>query len=400
MASNPSSYALTNGTSQVSQPSKSQAIASTALLINESTPTIVGHWDLQKPLETESPKRIKSYGVLKSLGSEGDRRTRLFLSHVHGDGEIIGTSWLIGNDIIATAGHNLYERKFNGGCLRYIKCYFVYDGPTSVGQYRWGTSIALPAEYLKADSDVHDVGFVRLNEPAQGILPLQYSNTPQIASAELGVVGYPSDIDFGRYLYEHWASVDINLAKMGNLLSYRIDTGAGDSGAPVLRSTRDGQMKQLVFTSPEDFLMLGCKTQTVSNIPISSSSLPAPGFEMRSVFVLSAESRKRGHKAGPSLAGFSSPETIRAQDTLDALFGKPAKPDRQHSVAKGKFLHFPESLRLDHRAMGEELPAVDLDKAVSNAKAQNDIQTIFFVDFPSDLQGQALKGQQDLMASV
>jgi V8-like Glu-specific endopeptidase len=44
---------------------------------------------------------------------------------------------------------------------------------------------------------------------------------------ELGVAGYPGDRDFGEFMYEHWATVDIDLAKTNTLLSYKIDTMPG-----------------------------------------------------------------------------------------------------------------------------------------------------------------------------
>lgn len=86
------------------------------------------------------------------------------MAYTHGGSdEFMGTGWLISPDIIATAGHCLFDSVYNGGCLRYIKCYFGYTGPSSVAQcvYRWGISAAAPAEYLKSpSSEVHDVGFV------------------------------------------------------------------------------------------------------------------------------------------------------------------------------------------------------------------------------------------------
>lgn len=149
---------------------------------------------------------------------------------------------------------------------------FGYEGTRSPGLYRHGVKAAAPAEYLKAESSVHDVGFVsqsrrfkpmaaqltcyfRLNEKVTDITPIPYSVTPPTATAQLGVVGYPGDLDFGEHLYEHWATVDIDLARTGILLSYRIDISGGkmvpqkrliliiigQTGAPVLRKRDDGR---------------------------------------------------------------------------------------------------------------------------------------------------------------
>ena len=73
----------------------------------------------------------------------------------------MGTGWLIAPDVVATAGHCVYD---SGGPLKYIKVYFGYSGPESVGKagcsYCYGVTAAAPAEYLKAQAYAHDVGFV------------------------------------------------------------------------------------------------------------------------------------------------------------------------------------------------------------------------------------------------
>lgn len=58
--------------------------------------------------------------------------------------------------------------------------------------------------------------------------PLKYSPTPAMAQARLGVVGYPGDVDSGNNMYEHWTDVQIDIAKTGNVLSYKIDTTPGE----------------------------------------------------------------------------------------------------------------------------------------------------------------------------
>ena len=75
--------------------------------------------------------------------------------------EYIGTGWLISPTLIVTAGHCAFE---SGQALKYIKVYFGYSGPESIGKaestYRYGTRVAMPSEYLKAEAATHDVSFV------------------------------------------------------------------------------------------------------------------------------------------------------------------------------------------------------------------------------------------------
>lgn len=75
--------------------------------------------------------------------------------------EYIGTGWLISPTLIVTAGHNGIE---NGHALEYIKVYFGYSGPESIDKARsisrYGTRVAMPSEFLKAEAATHDVSFV------------------------------------------------------------------------------------------------------------------------------------------------------------------------------------------------------------------------------------------------
>ena len=39
-----------------------------------------------------------------------------------------------------------------------------------------------------------DVGFIQVNKPFTGIIPIKYEETPQSGELMLGVVGYPGDL--------------------------------------------------------------------------------------------------------------------------------------------------------------------------------------------------------------
>ncbi|KAJ3459663.1 hypothetical protein MRS44_015736 [Fusarium solani] len=97
-------------------------------------------------------------------------------------------------------------------------------------------------EYIGTGWLLSDDIVIRLNEKVKGIQPLSYSFTPIAATAQLGVVGFPGDLDYGERLYEDWAEVNIDLEMTGTLLSYFIDTTPGQSGAPVLRKLSHGKV--------------------------------------------------------------------------------------------------------------------------------------------------------------
>lgn len=83
------------------------------------------------------------------------------MGYVNSTDKHIGTGWLLSDDIVVTTGRHLYERRYKSGFLKYIKCYFDYKGKSSAQSYFHGVTAAAPAEYLKCESLVHDVGFVR-----------------------------------------------------------------------------------------------------------------------------------------------------------------------------------------------------------------------------------------------
>ncbi|KAK2936519.1 Peptidase S1, PA clan, chymotrypsin-like fold [Fusarium oxysporum f. sp. vasinfectum] len=398
-----------------------EGVLETSAFINLNTPTPVALWNMEKPSLSESVTvRLRGAGTAESLGPEGDHRVKaslgrfnppghykaickLFLGYSNGHDEFIGTGWLVNEGIVVTAGHNLYDWSYMGGFLKYVKCYFGYEGTRSPGLYRHGVKAAAPAEYLKAESSVHDVGFFRLNEKVTDMTPIPYSVTPPTATAQLGVVGYPGDLDFGEHLYEDWATVHIDLARSGALLSYRIDTSGGQTGAPVLRKRDDGRLEAIGVhvcggypnvgsvigpygnTFEEYILALDGKDGVIksSTITIAQRKGLAPGFQL-----LSFQPQ--------------STHTNPAVSTADVLGGDKGCFDEKGATrkfkAEGSLTTLPETLKLTETK--NHLPQVDFDKAFKNAKDQDDVRTTFFINFTEPLEGEALEDQQKLISSI
>jgi hypothetical protein len=96
------------------------------------------------------------------------------------------------------------------------------------------------------------------------------------------------------------------------------------------------------------------------------------------------------------------------KNALMDLFGSSlndkAKPTSVHGpeVARGVFLNYPVPLREEEIAAARRgAPPPNFDDAVAKAKANPDIETVFFVNFaPGGLTGDALKNLQDLQSQV
>ncbi|KAI3575570.1 hypothetical protein IWW34DRAFT_809026 [Fusarium oxysporum f. sp. albedinis] len=225
--------------------------------------------------------------------------------------------------------------------------------------------------------------------------------------AHSGVVRYPGDLDFGEHLYEHWATVDIDLARTGTLLSYRIDTSGGQNGAPVLRKRDDCRLEAVGVhvgggypnvgsvigpygNSFEEFILALDGTDDVIKSPtvtIAQTKGLAPGFQL-----LSFQPQSTHTNPSDSTADVLGGDKGCFDETsgLDRLLG--------NSIPRGSLTTWPENLKLTEA--GDPLPPVDFDKAFKNAKDQDDVRTTFLINFTEPLEGKALEVQRKLMSSI
>lgn len=174
--------------------------------------------------------------------------------------EYMGTGWLIADNLIVTAGHCAFGADV--GYLKWMRVHIGYSGPESVGKpshkVTYAVSVSMPAEYLKAETGVHDVSFVSRRQPfasstwsGRPMLTRRRSNSRTISknlapAANLSGTKTPRFSqtflsaslarEFGAYMYEHWADVQIDLARSRGVLEYKVDTTGGQSGSPVFTS--------------------------------------------------------------------------------------------------------------------------------------------------------------------
>ncbi|KAJ5777287.1 Peptidase S1B glutamyl endopeptidase I [Penicillium odoratum] len=177
----------------------------------------------------------------------------------------MGTGWLVEPDILVTAGHCAFDWSQNNGegfgRAVEVKAYIGYNGKASVTkealekgevQFRHGVKIVTTQKWL--DSGMfrqNDVSFIKLNKPFTGVTRFNFKDTPMQGSEAIGVVGYPGDKDYkgekGAQMYEEFRDVTWDLKKSSlNMLEYRINSYAGQSGSPVILK---GASKGVVQTS-------------------------------------------------------------------------------------------------------------------------------------------------------
>jgi V8-like Glu-specific endopeptidase len=114
-----------------------------------------------------------------------------------------------------------------------VKVYIGYNGADNVRargvELRYGIALATPADWLKNPIQNRDVCFIQLEKPFTNYALIKYMDTPQKEfKRNLGVVGYPADLEHGEYMYECFQDTDYDLATSRQMLQYTIDTAGGE----------------------------------------------------------------------------------------------------------------------------------------------------------------------------
>lgn len=168
------------------------------------------------------------------------------------NGWYMGTGWLIAPDIMATAGHNVYNWGGGLGKATTIKCHIGYYGQESIGkagvQTRHAKRCVTSAEWLQSKDNRHrDFAFIQVDRPFTGNLRIfSFAKTPPYGHEMLGIVGYPGDQHIkdsygrpekGAMMYKEFDKVkyDRRAPATQGMLSYRVSTYGGQSGSPVIR---------------------------------------------------------------------------------------------------------------------------------------------------------------------
>lgn len=166
---------------------------------------------------------------------------------VMGDWIHNGTGWLIREDLVVTAGHIVVDVPFEQCKIQtfatIVQVYIGYRGKDAMDamdspdvDFRKGTRVVVPWGYAVMKKSVNDFAFVQLNQPFRNVSPIEPRVTPPFGTAELCVVGYPTDKkkiyvdeeeEDGAEMYEDSAPVTWRLERHQGLLAYQISTEAG-----------------------------------------------------------------------------------------------------------------------------------------------------------------------------
>ena len=148
-----------------------------------------------------------------------------------------------------TAGHLLYDR--DGELLATtVDVYASYHGSGSVHaqnvQRRQGIRALVPhVWYNDEQRRSHDLAFIKLQSPFDGVTPFKWCATPEKGNEALTVIGFPTDkgnddqSDKGGFMYEETAVTEWDLStSAGQKLDYRISTYGGKQNDTQLACSR------------------------------------------------------------------------------------------------------------------------------------------------------------------
>lgn len=155
----------------------------------------------------------------------------------------MGTGWLIREDLVVTAGHNVFSHSY-GGHADCIKCWIGYRGRKSASadgvQHRKALNIVTTSAWCKTSDRQHDVALLQVSSPFDGdVNPFRViKETPtKMKKQQLTIVGYPGDKhieyengeeDPGAEMYYQTAPTSFNLDESAGMIRYNIDTYGGE----------------------------------------------------------------------------------------------------------------------------------------------------------------------------
>ncbi|KAL4982631.1 hypothetical protein BDW68DRAFT_182373 [Aspergillus falconensis] len=194
-------------------------------------------------LEQDNRTSVNRRDILPGGKYRGIAKLFLRFENSEADTWVIATGFCVRDDLVATAGHSVYDWEYELGELTEAKVYLGYTGKQNIDnpevEFRFGKRVATTPEWMeKGGRREADLAFIKLNKPFMEVAPYDYQDTPESDMMNIGVVGYAGDLkkngEPGATLYECFQDTKWSLDRSRwQMLEYQIDPHGGNSGAPV-----------------------------------------------------------------------------------------------------------------------------------------------------------------------
>lgn len=149
-------------------------------------------------------------------------------------GTTFGTGWMFGPNDVATAGHVLYDSEMGGDATSAL----FYPGQNNSSLSSTGYTVKnvyVPSQYRTTESANYDYAVCEVNGTPGSAGYFGWSIYGSVNDV-VQIIGYPEE-----HPYEQWQGSGV-IEGASTLLSYKVDTSRGDSGAAVFST-----MSQLVI---------------------------------------------------------------------------------------------------------------------------------------------------------
>ena len=152
----------------------------------------------------------------------------------YGDKTYRGTGFMIKDDVVLTAAHNIYDRKKIAAADEI----YVIGNQKDKAHVRCYSKFKVPFDYVAQTSqDGHyDWGLIKLNAPMRDLGVIEVMKAvPGIVSETALIAGYPSEVRSVSTTDMWEASGAFDKYDMtSQTLKYKISTSGGNSGSPVV----------------------------------------------------------------------------------------------------------------------------------------------------------------------
>lgn len=144
------------------------------------------------------------------------------------------TGTIISKNIILTAAHCVYNQKLNIKA-KSAKIFFRQDNNKFL-EYK-SINIKIHPEYLTNNNKRYDIGLIKIKN--NNTISNEMNNNSYVELIEdlgnrgIQIIGYPAD-KINESTITLWSDKGIVFSEENGILSYKIDTTSGQSGAPIL----------------------------------------------------------------------------------------------------------------------------------------------------------------------
>lgn len=146
-----------------------------------------------------------------------------------------GTGFLIKDNIVLTAAHNIYDLNLK----KSADDVYIIGEPKDAAHIRTYTKLKISPDYAseKSNNDRYDWGLIKMNDAMSDLDTINVLQAADVSPSTLNdvlIAGYPGAAQ-GNSTKDMWeANGDVTYYNANEVMAYTISTSPGNSGSPVM----------------------------------------------------------------------------------------------------------------------------------------------------------------------